>query len=249
MKLSSVVVACGFSLNLLVAGCLPSVPGFSGSKKHGRSGGGAAADEQTNSGKDGTNTDENADAHAGAKTPAKAKTPATSAQANADKTANQPAGASDCYKADANTCAIELKILALVNAERAKPTQNTGLFGAGGKSPKPALANGKKFGFIAREWSGVQGIRSSIGHDGFPNLRELAFAKEFGASNVEIGGENVAMFGGGGGSAEEVAKQFFDMWYHSPGHYENMMGDYQAVGIGVAQVNGDWYATQIFGAE
>ena len=108
--------------------------------------------------------------------------------------------------------------------------------------------NGKKLAFIARAWSVIQGQRGSIGHDGFPGARGQAFQAEFG-SGAQMGGENVAMFGGGGGSVEEVAQQFYQMWYSSSGHYQNMMGNFQAVGIGVAQVNGSWWATQIFGRE
>ncbi len=153
-----------------------------------------------------------------------------------------------CYKADDQVCQIELRILELVNKERAAPTKGGGFFGGGNTSAKPALANGKKLGFVARLWSVAQGQRGSIGHDGFPNQRASQFQQEF-QSRANMGGENVAMFGGGGGSVESVAQQFYQMWYESSGHYQNMMGNFQAVGIGVAKVNGSWWATQIFGRE
>lgn len=154
----------------------------------------------------------------------------------------------ECYKADATICQVELRILELVNKERAAPTKGGGFFGGGSSNPKQALQNGKKLGYIARLWSVQQGQANSISHAGFPNARQAQFRQEFGAS-ARMGGENVAMFGGRSGGVEEVAQQFYQMWYTSSGHYQNMMGNFQAVGIGVAQVGGAWYATQIFGAE
>ncbi len=153
-----------------------------------------------------------------------------------------------CYKTDEQTCQIEQRILELMNKERAAPTKGSGIFGGGNSNAKPALTNGKKLAFIARQWSVTQGQRGSIGHDGFPNQRRSAYQQEF-QGNAQVNGENVAMFGGGGGSVEDVAQQFYQMWYESSGHYQNMMGDFQAAGVGVANVDGSWWATQIFGRE
>lgn len=184
------------------------------------------------------------------------KKPATPVKKSGEGSKEPQAGAGEddqpkdelCYKTDEKTCQIEQRILELLNKERAAPTKGGGLFGGGGNGAKAALLNGKKLAFVARAWSVVQGQRNSIGHDGFPNSRGKVFQQEF-QSNPSLGGENVAMFGGGAESVEDVAQTFYKMWYESSGHYQNMMGNFQAVGVGVAKVNGSWWATQIFGRE
>lgn len=146
----------------------------------------------------------------------------------------------NCYKADARICKIEAEILRLTNAERAAPT---GLF----RRKMEPLKAAPKMSWVARDWSVKQGRRANIGHDGFPNQRDSVFQSEFSGARAQIAAENVAMTGAG--SEADVAQQFFDMWRHSPGHYANMMGNYAAMGVGVAQGSDGWYATEIFGDE
>ncbi len=154
-----------------------------------------------------------------------------------DAQATPPAAANECYKGDAEICKIEAEILRLTNEERAKG----GPFGR----KKGPLKAAPKLSWLARDWSAVQARRGSIGHDGFPNQRSRKFSEEFSGARADISAENVAMTGYG----QDVAREFFDMWKNSPGHYANMMGDYAAMGIGVARVGNGWYATEIFGDE
>ncbi len=169
-----------------------------------------------------------------------ANTGGTATPTDTAKPADAAQAASDCYKSDPSICKIEAEILRLTNIERAAPS---GLF----KSKMQPLKLAPKMSWVARDWSAKQGSRGNIGHDGFPNQRERTFQGEFKGSRAEISAENVAMTGYGDDS--DVARQFFDMWKHSPGHYENMMGDYAAMGIGVAKSGDGWYATEIFGDE
>lgn len=60
--------------------------------------------------------------------------------------------------------------------------------------------------------------------------------------------ENVAMTGESGDSSS-VGEEFYEMWRSSSGHYENMMGDYPAMGVGIVSGGDGWYATEIFGSE
>lgn len=164
-----------------------------------------------------------------------------------DQTAKPPTGtageqaqtadaavAADCYKSNASICKIEAEILRLTNEERARKSRG-------------ALKLAPRLSWVAREWSFTQGKRRSISHDGFPGQRESLFTREFNGSQAEIMAENVAMTGAG--SESDIAQQFYDMWRRSPGHYANMIGNYAAMGIGVAEGNDGWYATEIFGDE
>jgi uncharacterized protein YkwD len=146
-------------------------------------------------------------------------------------------GTGDCLMADAEVCKAEMEILRLTNEERARR----------GKTP---LKVAPKMSVVARLWSEVQAKRGGIGHDGFPNQRERVFNEKFPGAQVGMWAENVAMTGGGGDDMLGVATEMYDMWRHSPGHYSNMMGDHDAMGVGVASDgDGGWYATEIFGEE
>ena len=79
--------------------------------------------------------------------------------------------------------------------------------------------------------------RTPFGHEAF-NARVDAIKNNIGFINAA--GENVAY---GQLTAEEVVNN----WLHSPGHRENIEGDYNLTGIGVTQNNeGVIYFTQIF---
>jgi uncharacterized protein YkwD len=137
-----------------------------------------------------------------------------------------------CYKAGEPICGIEREIFRRVNELRAK-------------QGKPAFKYSRKLGFVSRDWSSAQARRGSIGHGGFPESRNAKYRSEFSSSSSRIRAENVAM--ASGGSAEAAASTLFQMWADSPGHRRNMLGNFGALGIGIAQDEGGWYGTQLFG--
>lgn len=63
-----------------------------------------------------------------------------------------------------------------------------------------------------------------------------------GYSGYYLLGENIAYHSG-----SEDALYVFSMWKNSPGHYANMMGDYNEMGLGVYSINGLTYYTQDLG--
>lgn len=70
-------------------------------------------------------------------------------------------------------------------------------------------------------------IRGALSHD------------NFGYSSSSLGAiaENCAM----NSSMEDIARQ----WYESPGHFQNMMGNYTEMNVGLACRNGYYYACLI----
>jgi uncharacterized protein YkwD len=79
-----------------------------------------------------------------------------------------------------------------------------------------------------------------FGHQGadirFANLKNLIY-------KVTRFGENVA-YNRGFTSPAEIA---VSSWLRSPGHYANIMGDFNLTGVGVAKnLQGEYYFTQIF---
>lgn len=149
------------------------------------------------------------------------------------------ANTGECYKGTPFICKIELLITQKTNAYRAT------------RGLKP-LIHDAKISFVSRDWSLKQAQRRDISHSGFPEARARVYQQEFSAAR-ELYGENVAMSGGIDAwsqsdlDAENIAEEFAVMWWKSPGHRANMMGSYDAIGVGVAQTaGGDWYATQLF---
>ena len=79
----------------------------------------------------------------------------------------------------------------------------------------------------------------SISHDGFEQ-RVKAIAQSIPYSSAA---ENVAYNFGQSNPAEVTVEG----WINSPGHRQNMEGDFDLTGIGIAQSDrGDYYFTQIF---
>ncbi len=78
-----------------------------------------------------------------------------------------------------------------------------------------------------------------FGHNGFDTrIDALAMILSFSSS-----AENVALNQG----VDDPAAQAVDSWLNSPGHLENIEGDYDLTGLGVAQAaDGTYYFTQIF---
>jgi uncharacterized protein YkwD len=79
-----------------------------------------------------------------------------------------------------------------------------------------------------------------VGHDGFDG-RVSQLKTVLGTSNIAVG-ENVA-YNYGYSDPVQVA---VDGWINSEDHRQNMIGDYNWTGIGVAENGGKYYFTQIF---
>ena len=76
-----------------------------------------------------------------------------------------------------------------------------------------------------------------FGHNGF-DARMAGISKQL--KNATSWAENVA-------SGANTAEKVVDMWLHSPVHKENIEGDYNLTGIGIAKGDdGTLYYTQIF---
>lgn len=135
-----------------------------------------------------------------------------------------------CYKGDAFACAIEQIIVAETNKLRSNG----------------ALLQSAESSFVVRLWSKTQADVGSISHDGFPAERKKVLKAEFPNANWSFFAENVAMLQSGGSDASKIAQQFVEMWWKSPGHKANMIGNYKKIGVGVSKKGNSYYATQIF---
>gem|GEM_PF-5716048 len=60
--------------------------------------------------------------------------------------------------------------------------------------------------------------------------------------------ENIAFIGIPNLSSEEFAQQFVGGWVRSPGHYQNLTGNYSFTGVGVTCSSAECFAVQQFGA-
>jgi uncharacterized protein YkwD len=79
--------------------------------------------------------------------------------------------------------------------------------------------------------------RVPFGHEGF-DARMAKLRRQI--KPVYGWAENVAM-------GDETAKEVVETWLHSPGHRQNIEGDYNLTGIGIVRSkDGDLYFTQIF---
>ena len=79
--------------------------------------------------------------------------------------------------------------------------------------------------------------RVGFGHDGFE-----ARCKMFNFSQYRGAAENVAYNMG----IADPGKAAVDGWIKSPGHRKNLLGNYNFMGIGVFNANGNYFFTQIF---
>ncbi len=81
-----------------------------------------------------------------------------------------------------------------------------------------------------------------FGHDGF-DTRAKDLSKTDPWKQL---GENVAFNSG----YSDPAQTAFDGWLKSPGHLANIEGkDFTTTGVGVAELNGKYYLTQVFGQD
>jgi uncharacterized protein YkwD len=101
-----------------------------------------------------------------------------------------------------------------------------------------ALAWNARLACLAMEWSSIQAGRGALSHR---DLAGVINSPGFGAyaglaENVFVGPGNV------GGDAIQGA------WMNSPGHYNNIMGNYDSMGFGWAKSgDGRLFATENFG--
>ena len=80
--------------------------------------------------------------------------------------------------------------------------------------------------------------RTPLGHDGF-DARVQSISKQIGGS-ISRSAENVAY-------GSRTAQQVVSGWLNSPGHRQNIEGQFNLTGIGVARNSkGEWYYTQLF---
>ncbi len=147
---------------------------------------------------------------------------------------NVGAAISDCYKGDAFICEVEALVAQKTNEYRAQQS-------------KSALAYSGRVGYVSRLWSQAQ-FSQGMGHDGFPSQRRSDYIKEFGSMDgVTLSAENVAYNSvSSSSSAESVAKRFTDMWWNSPGHKKNMLGNHHGIGVGFVRSGSKIFGTQIF---
>jgi len=99
---------------------------------------------------------------------------------------------------------------------------------AGGLEP---LTESTSMDTVAQNWSAAMASAGSMTHN--PHYSTQI------PSGWTAAGENIAS----GYSVTDVV----DAWHHSAGHYANIMGAYNAIGIGYAVANGRTYFTQDFG--
>jgi uncharacterized protein YkwD len=90
----------------------------------------------------------------------------------------------------------------------------------------------------ARAHSATMAKSDQLSHDGFENRWE-AIRKVIAARGMA---ENVA-FNKGHSQPDNIAVQG---WIQSPGHHKNMIGNYNATGIGIVEKDGKYFFTQIF---
>ena len=120
---------------------------------------------------------------------------------------------------------VEIDFLALVNAERASLNKNP-------LTADSALGNAA---YLHSKDMGDNNYFSHISLDGRTFDQRIVAA---GYSNYYTLGENIAYAYG-----PPSAAQIFAMWKNSPGHYANMIGDFNDAGLGVYSINGYTYYT------
>lgn len=124
---------------------------------------------------------------------------------------------------------LEQRVVSLINQERADNAD-----------PLPALASRDVIADEARKHSREMADASiAFGHDGFSKrLENIGKVIAW-----QTGGENVAYNGGYSDPAEKAVTA----WMNSASHRDNILGDYDLTGVGIARnAQGVYYFTQIF---
>jgi Cysteine-rich secretory protein family len=126
--------------------------------------------------------------------------------------------------AEADPTAAADQFFALLNQVRA----------ANGKA---AVVRDRGLDGVAQQWSGTMASTNNFSH-----RTNLAAA----AASVEPNWRGVAENIANGGSDAVFVQTLHDMLVKSPGHFANMIGDYNRAGIGVVLSNGRMWVTQNF---
>ena len=155
--------------------------------------------------------------------------PSDSSGTSGGDASGQTVSITNCYKAEAEICAIEAEIVRLTNTYRTA-----------------ALIQNFASSFVARDWSNSQAKAGQISHEGFPAARKKVLLAEFPDAKWSFSAENVAMLQSNETDGNQIAQQLVTMWYNSEGHRINMLGNYRSIGVGVTKLNNSYYATQIF---
>lgn len=132
-----------------------------------------------------------------------------------------------CITASAFRAGMEDDILKYINAYRRK------------KGLRPLVMNATISAEAQKHSENMAARRTSFGHNGFQGrMKRITSSPAInGASGVA---ENVAL-------GSTTAKEVVDNWLKSPMHRQNIVGDYNLTGIGVAaDKKGTLYFTQIF---
>ena len=127
--------------------------------------------------------------------------------------------------ATAQTSSIENDFLTLINAERASL----------GLTPLRVNSQLETAAYLHSKDMGDNNYFSHTSLDGTQFYQRIVAA---GYSNYAGLAENIA-YAYGAPSASQV----YSMWYNSPGHYANMIGDYVDAGLGVYTINGYTFYT------
>ena len=120
---------------------------------------------------------------------------------------------------------IESDFLTLINAQRASLGLN-------------ALRVNSQLETAAYLHSKDMGDNNYFSHNSLDGTQFYQRIIAAGYSNYAGLAENIAMAYGA-----PSASQVYSMWYNSPGHYANMIGDYVDAGLGVYTINGYTYYT------
>ena len=95
----------------------------------------------------------------------------------------------------------------------------------------PSLVESTAIDTVAQNWSAQMSANGSMTHN--PNYStQIPSGWSAAAENIAVG---------------YTASTVVEAWHQSPGHYANIMGGYNAIGIGYYESNGQIYFTQDFG--
>ena len=144
-------------------------------------------------------------------------------------------------RASAQTDAVEVRVLELINQGRA------------GQGKKGEVMHGG-LRVAARNHSADMSARNSMDHNGYPGRISTAApdpAESNGSPDDGFNGsscENVAWYQPGStATTEQISQKFYELWYNSSPH-RNCMFDasnygLNAAGVGIYYANGKWWAT------
>jgi uncharacterized protein YkwD len=144
-------------------------------------------------------------------------------------------------RATTQTDSVETKLLALINQGRAGQAERAEVMHAGLRH-------------VAQEHSGDMSARNHMDHNGYPGRISAASpdpAESNGPPDDGFNGascENVAWWQPGRSvTTDQVAQEFYNLWYNSPEHYDCMFDTYRynlnVAGVGIYYANGIWWAT------